>query len=345
MMTRKGKVLLIYTGGTIGMGVNHATGALHPLDFNNFVNNVPEFTYLKTAVDTYQFTPPIDSSDMAPELWTRLVSLIEEKYNQYDGFVILHGTDTMSYTASALSFMIENLTKPIILTGSQLPIGQLRTDGKENLITSIELAAAHNNEGYPLVPEVSIYFNGQLIRGNRSTKRNADGFDAFDSFNYPRLCDVGVNIRFHEYAILKPNYSKPTVMHKELNPNIVILSLFPGIQENITKHIFDAPELEGVIIRSYGSGNAPHQQWLMNLLSKASERGVTIVNISQGISGKVEMYRYETGHQLQSAGVISGFDSTVEAAATKLMHLKAMNLPNEELIRLMQIPLAGEITI
>ena len=152
MMTRKGKVLLIYTGGTIGMGVNHATGALHPLDFNNFVNNVPEFTYLKTAVDTYQFTPPIDSSDMAPELWTRLVSLIEEKYNQYDGFVILHGTDTMSYTASALSFMIENLTKPIILTGSQLPIGQLRTDGKENLITSIELAAAHNNEGYPLVP-------------------------------------------------------------------------------------------------------------------------------------------------------------------------------------------------
>ena len=181
------------------------------------------------------------------------------------------------------------------------------------------------------MPEVSIYFNGQLIRGNRSTKRNADGFDAFDSFNYPRLCDVGVNIRFHEYAILKPNYSKPTVMHKELNPNIVILSLFPGIQENITKHIFDAPELEGVIIRSYGSGNAPHQQWLMNLLSKASE--------------KVEMYRYETGHQLQSAGAISGFDSTVEAAATKLMHLKAMNLPNEELIRLMQIPLAGEITI
>jgi len=345
MMTRKGKVLLIYTGGTIGMGVNHTTGALHPLDFNNFLNNVPEFKYLKTAIDTYQFTPPIDSSDMTPELWTRLVSLIEEKYSQYDGFVILHGTDTMSYTASALSFMIENLTKPIILTGSQLPIGQLRTDGKENLITSIELAASHNKEDYPLVPEVCIYFNGQLIRGNRSTKRNADGFDAFDSFNYPRLCDVGVNIRFHDHAIIKPNYSKPTVMHKDLNPNIVILSLFPGIQENITKHIFDAPELEGVIIRSFGSGNAPHQQWLMNLLSKASERGVTIVNISQCISGQVEMQRYETGNQLKSAGVISGFDSTVEAAATKLMHLKAMNLPNEEVIRLMQIPLAGEITI
>ena len=345
MLKRTNKVLLIYTGGTIGMGINNTTGALKPLDFNHLVENVPEFKYLKTEIDTFQFSPPIDSSDMDPNMWIQLVELIEERYNFYDGFVILHGTDTMSYTASALSFMLENLTKPVILTGSQLPIGQLRTDGKENLITSIELAGTYNANGYPIVPEVCIYFKGQLMRGNRSTKCNADGFDAFESFNYPHLCNVGVNIRFQPHNILVPNFDKPLVVHKKMNPNIVVLSLFPGIQENITKHIFDAPELSGVVIRSFGSGNAPHQEWLINLLKQASKRGVSIVNISQCVSGRVEMERYETGNQLADAEVISGFDGTVESAVTKLMYLKARYQDSEIIKKEMQRSIAGEITI
>ena len=345
MLKRTNKVLLIYTGGTIGMGINNTTGALKPLDFNHLVENVPEFKYLKTEIDTFQFSPPIDSSDMDPNMWIQLVELIEERYNFYDGFVILHGTDTMSYTASALSFMLENLTKPVILTGSQLPIGQLRTDGKENLITSIELAGTYNANGYPIVPEVCIYFKGQLMRGNRSTKCNADGFDAFESFNYPHLCNVGVNIRFQPHNILVPNFDKPLVVHKKMNPNIVVLSLFPGIQENITKHIFDAPELSGVVIRSFGSGNAPHQEWLMKLLKQAFKRGVSIVNISQCVSGRVEMQRYETGNQLADAEVISGFDGTVESAVTKLMYLKARYQDSETIRKEMQRSIAGEISV
>ena len=345
MLKRTNKVLLIYTGGTIGMGINSNTGALKPLDFNHLVENVPEFKYLKTEIDTFQFSPPIDSSDMDPNMWIQLVELIEERYNFYDGFVILHGTDTMSYTASALSFMLENLTKPVILTGSQLPIGQLRTDGKENLITSIELAGTYNANGHPIVPEVCIYFKGQLMRGNRSTKCNADGFDAFESFNYPHLCNVGVNIRFQPHNILVPNFDKPLVVHKKMNPNIVVLSLFPGIQENITKHIFDAPELSGVVIRSFGSGNAPHQEWLMKLLKQAFKRGVSIVNISQCVSGRVEMQRYETGNQLADAEVISGFDGTVESAVTKLMYLKARYQDSETIRKEMQRSIAGEISV
>ena len=342
---RTNKVLLIYTGGTIGMGVNRSTGALQPLDFNHLVNNLAEFEYLKTEVDTYQFTPPIDSSDMSPAMWAALARLIEERYSLYDGFVVLHGTDTMAYTASALSFMLQNLTKPVILTGSQLPIGLLRTDGKENLITSIELAAAHNAQGFPMVPEVCIYFKGALMRGNRSTKCNADGFDAFESFNYPHLCHVGVNIKYDEHSILSPRFDKPLRVQLNMTPNVVVLSLFPGIQESITKHIFDAPELQGVIIRSFGSGNAPHERWLIKLLETASAHGVTIINISQCVSGRVEMQRYETGHQLKNAGVISGFDSTVEAAVTKLMHLKACHSSPQTINKLMQTPLAGEITL
>lgn len=342
---RTNKVLLIYTGGTIGMGINKKTGALYPLDFNHLINNVPEFEYLKTEVDVYQFDPPIDSSDMSIEMWVKLVDIIEEKYNNYDGFVILHGTDTMAYTASALSFMLENLTKPVILTGSQLPIGRLRTDGKENLITSLELASACNKNKQPMVPEVCIYFKGQLIRGNRSTKRNADGFDAFDSFNYSNLAEIGVNIKYYEHNIISPNFNNPLIVHRKMNPNIVVLSLFPGIQEQITKHIFDAPELQAVVIRSFGSGNAPHKEWLIKLLKKASYRGVTIVNISQCVSGRVEMDRYETGNQLKEAGVISGYDSTVEAAVTKLMFLKAQNLSKEQINIRMKQSIAGEISI
>lgn len=342
---KAGKVLLIYTGGTIGMGQNHSTGVLEPLDFNHLVKCTPEFTMLKTAVDVYQFTPPIDSSDMSPRLWSQLVRIINDRYDRYDGFVILHGTDTMAYTASALSFMLENLTKPVVLTGSQLPINQLRTDGKENLVTSIEIASAYHADGTPIVPEVCIYFSGKLLRGNRSTKTNADGFNAFESFNYPHLADAGVNITYHEEFILKPDFSKRMIPHLAADPNVVVFSLFPGLQERIIKHVFDTPELRSIVMRSFGSGNAPKQPWLIRLLQQASQRGVTVVNISQCLAGCVEMTRYDTGYRLKATGVLSGFDSTVEAAVTKLMCLQARFTDGNQLRNYMSRPLCGEITV
>lgn len=341
---RLNKVLLIYTGGTIGMGHNPDTGALEPLNFDHLLSNFPEFALLPTEVDTYQFTPPIDSSDMSLRRWAQLVRIIADNYEAYDGFVVLHGTDTMAYTASALSFMLENLTKPVILTGSQLPIGQLRTDGKENLLTSIELAAAFGEDGRPMVPEVCIYFSGRLLRGNRSTKESADGFNAFNSFNYPHLCEAGVEFQFNPHNILKPDYSKPMIPHMSMDPNVVVFSLFPGIQENVVRHMFEAPELRGIVMRSFGSGNAPQKPWLMRLLKDATQRGVTVVNISQCVAGFVKMGRYDTGFQLQDAGVVSGGDSTVESAITKLMFLQAHYKDVRAIRSLMGRSICGEIT-
>ena len=339
------KVLLIYTGGTIGMGMNPHTDALEPLDFNHMRSNIHEFQYIKTDIDVYQFNPPIDSSDMNPELWKRLVNIISERYDQYDGFVILHGTDTMAYTASALSFMLQNLTKPVVLTGSQLPIGQLRTDGKENLITSIEIASARNEEGRPMVPEVCIYFSGRLVRGNRSTKKNADGFQAFDSYNFPHLCDAGVQFVYHHHHILTPDYTKPLIVHPDMDPNVIVFSLFPGIQEKLISNLLTVPELRGIVMRSYGSGNAPQHPWLQKLLHEATEKGVTIVNVTQCGAGRVEMGRYDTGYHLKEAGVVSGYDSTVEAAVTKLMHLQALYDDPAIIRHKLNKSLAGEITV
>ena len=282
---------------------------------------------------------------MSPRLWSQLVRIIAERYDDYDGFVILHGTDTMAYTASALSFMLENLTKPIILTGSQLPINQLRTDGRENLITSIEIAASAHDDGTPIVPEVCIYFNGKLLRGNRSTKTNADGFNAFESFNLPHLAEAGVNIIYHEEYILKPDYSKPMVPHTAIDPNVVVFSLFPGLQEQIIHHLLDAPELRSIVMRSFGSGNAPKKPWLIRLLQKASDKGVTVINISQCLAGCVEMSRYDTGYTLKTTGVMSGFDSTVESAVTKLMCLQGRFADNNIVRSYMSRSLCGEITI
>ena len=327
------------------MGQNPVTGALEPLDLNHLVSCIPEFSMIKTGIETYQFTPPIDSSDMSPRLWSQLVRIIAERYDDYDGFVILHGTDTMAYTASALSFMLENLTKPIILTGSQLPINQLRTDGRENLITSIEIAASAHDDGTPIVPEVCIYFNGKLLRGNRSTKTNADGFNAFESFNFPHLAEAGVNIIYHEECILKPDYSKPMVPHTAIDPNVVVFSLFPGLQEQIIHHLLDAPELRSIVMRSFGSGNAPKKPWLIRLLQKASDKGVTVINISQCLAGCVEMSRYDTGYTLKTTGVMSGFDSTVESAVTKLMCLQGRFADNNIVRSYMSRSLCGEITI
>lgn len=345
VINRSGKVLLIYTGGTIGMGCNPVTGALEPLDFNHLISNVPEFGSIQTSIDVYQFTPPIDSSDMTPNLWAQIVRIIDNNYSLYDGFVILHGTDTMAYTASALSFMLENLTKPVILTGSQLPIGQLRTDGKENLVTSIEIAAAHHADGTPIVPEVCIYFSGRLLRGNRSTKINADGFNAFDSFNYPHLADAGVNIVYHEEHILHPDYSRPMIAHFALDANVVVFSLFPGLKGSLVRHLLETPELRSIVMRTYGSGNAPQRPWLLSLLKRAAYRGVTVINISQCAAGTVEMARYDTGFQLKNAGVISGFDSTVESAVTKLMHLQGHYTDPNMVRQNMNRNIRGEITL
>ena len=327
------------------MGKNAITGALEPLDFTHLVSSMPEFQLIPADIDVRKFDPPSDSSDMDPMRWAELVGIIANNYDDYDGFVILHGTDTMAYTASALSFMLENLTKPVILTGSQLPIGELRTDGKENMMTAIELASMKNEKGRPMVPEVCIFFNGKLLRGNRATKINAEGFHAFDSFNHPHLCDVGINFSFHDHHILQPDYSKPMTAHLKLDPNVIVFSLFPGIQDTIVRHVLDSPNLRGIVMRTYGSGNAPQAPWIMRLLDQAAHRGVNIINISQCLTGSVEMSRYDTGFQLKIAHVISGYDSTVEAAVTKLMYLQGKYSDNKIVRQKLEQSLAGEITL
>ena len=339
------RVLLIYTGGTIGMKRSPLTGVLEPFDFEQLLAHVPELEQFPTFISTYQFNPPIDSSDMSPRLWTDLVHIITDRYDDFDGFVVLHGTDTMSFTASALSFMLQNLTKPVVLTGSQLPIGQLRTDGKENLITSIEIASARHQDGTAVVPEVCIYFNGHLMRGNRTTKQSADGFNAFESFNYPHLADAGVQIAYHEECIHRPDFCKPMVPQFRLDANVIIFSLFPGVREDFIRHIIATPNLRSIVMRTFGSGNAPQSPWLISTLREAARRGTVVVNISQCLQGCVEMGRYDTGYQLQEAGVVSGRDSTVEAAVTKLMYLQGKYDSNVQVRKLMNQSLCGEITV
>ena len=344
-MTYMNKVLLIYTGGTIGMNRNPRTGALEPFNFESLLSNVPELQQVSTEIATFQFNPPIDSSDMSPERWVDLAHVITNNYNLYDGFVILHGTDTMAYTASALSYMLENLTKPVILTGSQLPIGQVRTDGKENVITSIEIASAKYQDGKAMVPEVCIYFNGHLMRGNRTTKQSADNFNAFESFNYGHLADAGVNINYHTSRILMPDYSKSVQPRFVLDPSVIVFTVFPGIQEDLIRHVLMSPKLRSIVMRTYGSGNAPQYPWLMNALKEATGKGKIIVNISQCMAGSVEMGRYDTGYQLKEAGLISGHDSTVESAVTKLMYLQGIYSDWHQVKNYMQRSIRGEISI
>lgn len=343
--TGHSSILMIYTGGTIGMIQNAETGALESFNFDHLLNHVPELKRLNIDIDSITFDPPIDSSDMEPEMWSRIVTIIEEEYERYDGFVILHGTDTMAFTASALSFMLEDLMKPVILTGSQLPIGALRTDGKENIITAIEIAAAKNADGNPMVPEVCIFFHEKLMRGNRSTKINSESFGAFGSNNYPLLAMAGTEIQFYTRNIRKYIPGLKLKAHHEYNSNIIIFSLFPGMQKEVVEKVLSAKELKGIIFRTFGAGNAPQKKWLIDALSKATAEGKIIINITQCAGGRVHMERYGTGLQLQEAGVISGRDSTVEAALTKLMYLLGKNLPTEEVRRRMEISFAGEITV
>ncbi len=343
MITKYPSVLLIYTGGTIGMIENPETGALENFNFDQLLKHVPELKKFNYRISSYQFDPPIDSSDMEPQAWAKLVKIINYNYDNFDGFVILHGTDTMAYTASALSFMLENLSKPVILTGSQLPIGVLRTDGKENLITAIEIAAAKIN-GKPIVPEVCIFFENHLMRGNRTTKINAENFNAFRSYNYPPLARVGIHIKYEPSRIRKLHEEKPFIPHYLFDTNVVILTLFPGMQEGVISSILRSPELKAVILKTFGSGNAPQKEWFIRELKEANERGLIIVNVTQCSSGAVEMERYGTGLQLLQAGVISGYDSTVESALTKLMFLLGHGYSNKEIRYLMNTSIVGEIS-
>ena len=345
MIDSNANVLLIYTGGTIGMVENPVTGALEPFNFSHLRSNMPEIQRLNFSVDTYLFDPPIDSSDISLDIWQQMGRVIEERYDQYDGFVILHGTDTMAYTASALGLMLENLTRPVILTGSQLPIGKLRTDGKENLITALEIAADKDASGRPAVPEVCVYMQNLLMRGDRTTKVNADNFSAFTSPNYPYLAEAGLNIRYNEKFILTPDYSRPPRFNYLMDPRVAVLKLFPGISEEVVGAHLSIPGLRGVVLETYGTGNSPSTPWFIHLLRDAIDRGIVVVNVTQCLYGGVEMHRYENGQQLEKLGVVSGYDITTEAALAKLMLLLASGEPPTAVSRLMQASLRGELTV
>lgn len=322
---------------------NSKTGALESFNYESMVHHVPELGKLNFNIDTVQFEPPIDSSDMHPAIWCRLASIIAEKYDDYTGFVVLHGTDTMAYTASALSFMLRNLTKPVILTGAQLPIKEIRTDGKENLLTSLEIAAAQI-DGKPIVREVCVFFENHLMRGNRTTKINAENFNAFHSCNYPNLAEAGIHIKYENAYMLSSEEGKGMTLQNKYDSNVAILSLFPGIQEAIVKAVLETPGLKGVILKTFGSGNAPHLDFLMKYLKAATDRGIIIVNVTQCLEGMVEMDRYESGRQLLEAGVVCGKDMTIEAALTKLMILLGLNYTTEEIREQMTVSFAGELS-
>lgn len=339
----KPSILIIYTGGTIGMVQRPETGTLGPVKFDQIQKEVPELNKFNYNIQTITFNPALDSSNVTPEVWVKIATTIKENYELFDGFVVLHGTDTMAYTASALSYIFENLGKPVILTGSQLPIGTLRTDGKENLITAVEIAAAKCN-GKSLVPEVCIYFDFELYRGNRAVKRDADLFSAFRSVNYPALAVAGVDIKYRKEFIHYPEPGKELKLCTLFNDNVVILKMFPGISSKVFTSVFSIPGLKGVVLETFGAGNVPTATWLIDSIKQAVQKGIIILNITQCQGGKVVMGQYETSIQLLKAGVVSGDDMTTEAAVTKLMFLLGQGYPAEQIKMNLNKNLRGEIS-
>lgn len=344
-LRERSAILLIYTGGTIGMKEDPTLGALTPFDFSQILEEVPELGKFAYRIDSHTFSPLIDSSDVEPSLWVELTNLIEAKYDEYDGFVILHGTDTMAYSASVLSFMIEGLTKPVIFTGSQLPIGTPRTDGKENLISAVEIAAAKDSEGHALVPEVCICFDNILMRGNRTSKLNSDNFRAFRSENCPPLAEAGISIRYNSQIIRKPaSWEQRPVFHKALDTRVSILKIHPGITPQVVRDIVCSEDTRAVILETYGAGNAPSKQWFLDIITQASSQGKIIMNVTQCLAGSVNMDIYATGKSLKAAGVVSGYDSTTEGALGKLFHLLGICEDNLRAAAMLCEDLRGEIS-
>lgn len=341
--TNRPKIFIIYTGGTIGM-VETPEG-LQPFDFNHLMDNVPKIGKLNYEIGNYQFPQPIDSSNMSPAYYNQIVKAIADNYDNYDGFVILHGTDTMAYTATALSFMLENLRKPVVITGSQLPIGDIREDGTENLISALEVAAAKDENGEPMIQEVVISFQDYIVRGNRSTKFTSTGFHAFKSFNYPVLGTIDLHISYNKPFLLRPQTSLPFSPMTTMDPSVLVLFLFPGITEQTVKAQLATPGIRAVVLRTFGAGNAPTEKWFLDAISDAVSKGLIVLNVTQCMNGGDEQKRYYTGDMLAQAGVISGYDMTVEAGVMKLMYLLGKGLSNDEIKRYLAIDMLGEVTI